>query len=89
MSLEEEQQSRETAIKSLERVQKFDVSTLPRENELGMNFRFTGAVEPAKRIVELFRRLAIYAFGKTEDDNAKGSKGEKRPADVIGNAVNK
>ncbi len=42
---------------SLERVQNFDTSTLPRETELGSELNFRDAVEPAERIINLFRQF--------------------------------
>lgn len=66
-----ENESRENAISSLVRMQEFDVSTLPREAELGKSYSFNLAVAPATRLVELFRRLAPEAlvdFGKTQLD---------------------
>ncbi len=74
MANEEEQKARGVAEKSLLRIQEFDVSKLPRETELGQNFRFTKAVEPAKRLVDLFKRLPISAlddFGKEQLDQVE------------------
>ncbi|MEX1199030.1 MAG: hypothetical protein WEB57_14360 [Pseudohongiellaceae bacterium] len=71
MATEEWKQKRENAETSLKRMQEFDVSQLPREDELGINFRFTDAVEPAQRLVDLFNRLSIAAlddFGDTQLD---------------------
>jgi len=59
MSKEEDIKAVETAKTSLSRIQEFDVHKLPRETELGINFRFNKAVEPAKRLVDLFNRLPI------------------------------
>ena len=42
---------------ALQRMQKFDVKTLPRVDELGQEVNFQSAVAPAKRIVELYKRL--------------------------------
>lgn len=44
---------------SLERVQNFDPTTLPRERDLGSELNFRDAVEPAQRIITLFRQLPI------------------------------
>jgi len=42
---------------SLERVQRFDPSTLARIEELGRQLSFEEAVEPAQRVVDLFKRV--------------------------------
>lgn len=64
----------ENAKNSLIRIQDFDVSKLPRESELGKSYSFNDAVEPATRIVELFKRLspsAVDDFGKTQLDQVQ------------------
>jgi hypothetical protein len=74
MAKEDDLKAKETTEKSLSRMQKFDVSKLPRESELGINFRFTKAVEPAGRLVELFRRLPVSALddlGRTQLDQVE------------------
>jgi len=48
---------REEARASLDRMQQFDVASLPRENELGSTFAFHEAVEPATRLIDLYSRL--------------------------------
>jgi hypothetical protein len=53
------EESAEKARASLERVQTFDVGTLPREAQLGEEMNFKEAVEPARRIVSLFRQFPI------------------------------
>lgn len=53
---------RDEARASLERMQRFDVESLPRENELGSTFAFHEAVEPAQRLIELYSRLASSAL---------------------------
>lgn len=62
MSMEAEIKMREEATNSLERMQTFDVQTLPRREDLGINFHFNDALEPAKRLVELYKRLSISAL---------------------------
>lgn len=47
------------AAKSIERVQKFDSSQLPRRDVLGSSLSFDAAVEPAERIIRLFQQLPI------------------------------
>ena len=74
MAKEDDLKARETAEKSLSRIQTFDVNMLPRESELGINFRFTNVLAPATRLVELFKRLPISAledFGKTQLDEVE------------------
>lgn len=53
---------RTEAEESLIRMQQFDVSTLPRERELGSEVNFLGAVEPAHRLVDLYKRLSVTAL---------------------------
>ena len=50
------------AAKSLERMQKFDTSILPREKELGESLTFREAVKPAGRLVSLYKRLSSAAL---------------------------
>jgi hypothetical protein len=52
---------------SLERVQNFDLSKLPRKNELGERFSFEACVEPTQRTINLFRRLPIDKIGDLGD----------------------
>src|SRR5260370_37439389 len=47
------------ARQSLDRVQKFDTKTLPRESELGSRMSFAEAVEPADRLITLFRQFPL------------------------------
>ena len=71
MANEAENQARERANASLVRMQEFDVQTLPREAELGRSYSFSAAVEPASRLVELFKRLspeALKDFGENQLD---------------------
>lgn len=44
---------------SLERVQKFDTSLLPRVSQLGEGLNFTEAVEPANRVIHLFQQYPL------------------------------
>ncbi len=55
-------QIRTEAEESLLRMQQFDVSSLPRERELGSEVNFLGAVEPAARLVGLYKRLSVAAL---------------------------
>jgi hypothetical protein len=47
----------ETTRTSLKRVQEFDIETLPRVERLGEDFNFRAAVDPARRLVSLFRQF--------------------------------
>lgn len=74
MRTEAEQEEFESSITSLERIQSFDVETLPRAAELGKSFAFTDVVEPASRLVELFKRLSSKAlddFGASQINQVK------------------
>lgn len=42
---------------SLDRVQKYDVQSLSRREELGAKFAFDETIEPAKRVISLFKSL--------------------------------
>ena len=44
---------------SLERMQQFDASVLPRRDELGSAFSFEEAVPPAERLVDLYLQLPV------------------------------
>jgi hypothetical protein len=58
---------RTEAEESLVRMQQFDVSTLPRERELGSEVNFLAAVEPAQRLVDLYKRLSVIALDDLPD----------------------
>lgn len=49
----------EEARASLLRVQGFDATTLPRELDLGSALNFADAVEPARRIINLFQQFPV------------------------------
>lgn len=69
MTKEDDSNARETTEKSLSRIQNFDIAKLPRESELGINFRFTSVLPSATRLVDLFKRLptsALNDFGRTQ-----------------------
>lgn len=53
----ERQKYIEQSKKSLERMQGFDVTTLPRVDVLGTALNFTDAVDPATRLIDLYRQL--------------------------------
>ena len=50
------------AIKSLERMQAFDVNTLVRQHDLGTSLSFSDVVEPAQRLIDLYKRLTAVAL---------------------------
>jgi len=50
------------ATDSLERIQQFDASSLPRESELGSELHFVEAVDPAEQLIELYKRLSVAAL---------------------------
>ena len=54
--------------KSLERMQKFDTSTLPRTEELGSAMSFQDAVEPSNRLLDLYKQWAVGALDQFPDD---------------------
>ena len=43
-------------------LQTFDVKTLSQREDLGKDFHFGDAVEPGKRLVELYKRLSLSAL---------------------------
>jgi hypothetical protein len=55
-------QARQEALASLARLQEFDPGTLARERDLGAALNFKGVVEPAQRLVDLYRRLSAAAL---------------------------
>jgi hypothetical protein len=61
------QQLYDEASASLQRVQTFDVSELPREADLGAQLNFRAAVANAQLLVDLFKRLSIQALDDFPD----------------------
>lgn len=57
--------------KSLERIQNFDVTTLPRDAELGQAYSFKEAVQPATRAIALFHRLPLDFLEELPDEQLK------------------
>jgi len=49
----------EETTQSLKRMQEFDSASLPRKEDLGKNLNFEDAVEPADKLISLYRRLSI------------------------------
>src|SRR2546426_1756741 len=62
MPTPEEEALRNDTLTSLTRIQKFDAATLVREKDLGAKKNFAGAVEPARRMIELYMRLTPSAL---------------------------
>ena len=44
---------------SLQRIQEFDASNLPRVEELGTQINFKDAIEPANRLIDLYKQLPL------------------------------
>ena len=57
----------EEAQRSIKRVQKFDISDLARESELGREFNFTAVVPDASRVIELFKQFPIEFLDRFPD----------------------
>lgn len=47
------------ASNSLKRIQEFDAASLARREELGRTFAFDGAVDSAKRLIDLFNQMSL------------------------------
>ena len=62
MASKEELTALEEAKESLQRIQYFDANSLVRREALGEDLCFEKAVKPAKRLIDLYRRLAISAL---------------------------
>lgn len=58
MPNEQEIKAQEDALNALERIQNFDVNTLPREKELGRELNFMDAVAPAERLIGLYKQIS-------------------------------
>ncbi|WP_425667724.1 hypothetical protein ACPUEJ_24050 (plasmid) [Vibrio tubiashii] len=57
----------EEARESFERMQSFDAQTLARSSELGQHFDFSKAVEPAAKVIRLYRQLSLSALDDFPD----------------------
>ena len=62
MTTDQEKQVLADTTASLERMQEFDPEELVREKDLGAALNFRPAVEPAQRLIELYRRLSTSAL---------------------------
>jgi len=54
---------------ALLRMQEFDVATLPREDDLGNRLNFQEAVEPARQLIGLYKRLSVTALQDFPDQS--------------------
>lgn len=61
----------EEAISSVQRMQDFSPETLPRVEELGQEINFTASLEPATRLVDLYKRISIEALKDFPDNLLK------------------
>lgn len=52
----------EEAKESLSRIQNFDVDKLPRVEDLGSRLNFSGVVDPAQQLIDLYKRLSVTAL---------------------------
>jgi len=62
MGIQQADQIRPGCQASLERIQKFDPSTLAREEDLGRDFSFQELVPAAKRIISLYNQVSIVSL---------------------------
>lgn len=58
----------EEAKASLSRMQDFDVETLPRADDLGSRLNFNETVEPARQLIDLYKRLSVTALQDFPDN---------------------
>lgn len=58
----------EEARNSLNRIQNFYVEELPRASDLGSKLNFTDVVDPAKQLIELYKRLSTTALEDFPDN---------------------
>lgn len=58
MSTQQEIAAQAEARAALERIQAFQVATLPRERDLGSELNFSEAVEPAQRLIGLYNQIS-------------------------------
>lgn len=64
---DEEDNIEAAAEESLLRIQEFDPQRLVRRDELGTKFAFDSAVEPAQRLISLYRKLPPSSLGEYPD----------------------
>lgn len=66
----------EDARKSLERIQEFDTTRLPRLEDLGKDLNFSAVVEPANRIINLFRQFPSQYLQELPDGRQRDIKNQ-------------
>lgn len=59
----QETQKRQETVEAVGRLQSFDVTSLPRERELGTVLNFASAVDPAEKLIGLYQRISPEAIG--------------------------
>lgn len=68
---QEETEIYEDTKGSLLRIQDFDVNTLSRSAKLGESFSFNETVEPARELINLYKRLSISALEDFPEDTLR------------------
>ncbi|MCG2635159.1 MAG: hypothetical protein J4A00_09675, partial [Gammaproteobacteria bacterium] len=58
----------EEAKESLARIQEFNVEELPRTSDLGSRLNFSDIVDPAKQLIDLYKRLSLTALQDFPDN---------------------
>lgn len=58
----------EETRESLERMQRFDPDTLARDSDLGARFSLSSAVDPANKLVRLYKQLGVSALDDFPDE---------------------
>jgi len=66
----------QSAVSSLDRIQGFDVSAIPRKDELGKSFNFEEAVPNAERLINLFKKIPKDALSQFPDSQLTSVKNE-------------
>lgn len=65
---EEEVTLKDEVEATLTRIQEFEPESLVREKDLGASLKFSNAVEPAKQLINLYRRLSLTALQDFPED---------------------
>lgn len=65
-----------TCVESLTRIQKFKASTLSREDDLGKQMSFAGAVKPAETIIAVYKRIPLSALSDFTDSQLNVIQGQ-------------
>ncbi len=58
----------EETIASVKRMQEFDSATLAREKELGASFNFNKAIQPAQKLINLYKQLSLSSLEDLPDN---------------------